>query len=105
MVREDLVRMLVCPETRRPVRPAPAGLIAALNERVRQGTLRDKGGERVERELEEGLLREDGQVVYPVIDGIPRMLVERGIAIGPQEAQAQGAAQGAAHGAAQGTTP
>jgi uncharacterized protein YbaR (Trm112 family) len=74
MVREDLVRMLVCPETHQPVKPAPAAL-------------RDKGGEPVERELEEGLLRDDGQVVYPVFDGIPRMLVERGIPVEAKEAR------------------
>jgi uncharacterized protein YbaR (Trm112 family) len=87
MVREDLVRMLVCPETHQPVKPAPAALIAALNERARRGALRDKGGEPVERELEEGLLRDDGQVVYPVFDGIPRMLVERGIPVEAKEAR------------------
>ncbi|MBN1918925.1 MAG: Trm112 family protein [Verrucomicrobia bacterium] len=88
MIREDLIRMLVCPETRRPVSRAPGGLIAALNERVRRGALRDKGGEPVERELEDGLLRDDGLVIYPVFDGIPRMLVERAIAVDPKEVAA-----------------
>lgn len=105
MVHEDLIKILVCPETHQPVKPAPAAVLADLKERVRRGTLKDKGGEPVERELEEGLVREDGRIVYPVIDGIPRMLVERGIPV-----EAQGAAQGAAgdetaQGAAQGTEP
>ena len=99
VVHDDLIKMLICPETHQPVKPAPAVLVAALNERVRQSTLRDVGGEAVERELEEGLLRDDGRVVYPVFDGIPRMLVERGIPVESKEAQAQGAAHEAAQGA------
>jgi uncharacterized protein YbaR (Trm112 family) len=86
VIRQDLIKLLVCPETRQPVSLATPELIAMLNDRVRQGTLRDKGGGLIERELEEGLLRDDGQVVYPVFDGIPRMLVERAIAVDPQEA-------------------
>ena len=79
MVAEDLIRILRCPETRQAVALAPQQTIDALNALVRQGTLRDVGGEPVEHPLEAGLMREDGRVLYPVIDGIPRMLIERGI--------------------------
>jgi uncharacterized protein YbaR (Trm112 family) len=99
VVHEDLIKILVCPETHQPVKPAPAAVLAALKERVRRGTLKDKGGEPVERELEEGLVREDGRIVYPVIDGIPRMLVERGIPVEAQGAAGDETAQGAAQGA------
>jgi uncharacterized protein YbaR (Trm112 family) len=56
-------------------------MVDALNEQIGQGTLHDKGGEPVGQLIEAGLLREDGQVLYPVIDDIPRMLIERGIPI------------------------
>jgi uncharacterized protein YbaR (Trm112 family) len=46
---------------------------------VRDGTLRNRAGARVERELLEGLVRDDGQVLFPVEDGIPSMLIEESI--------------------------
>jgi len=78
-VDPELVEILICPETRQPVALAPGEQIQTLNARIREGTLRNRGGGRVEKELEEGLLREDGRVLYPVDDGIPVMLIEESI--------------------------
>jgi uncharacterized protein len=78
-VDPELVAILVCPETKRPVRPATAAELGHVNARVRDGSLRNRGGTRVERELGEGLVREDGRVLFPVEDGIPAMLIEESI--------------------------
>jgi uncharacterized protein YbaR (Trm112 family) len=78
-VDPELIEILVCPETRRPVRAASAAELARVNAAVRGGTLRNRGGAKVERELTEGLVREDGQVLFPVEDGIPSMLIEESI--------------------------
>jgi len=78
-VSPELLEILVCPETKQPVALAPAALLASLNEKVRAGTLRNRGGQPVAAELQEALLREDGRVLYPVDDGIPVMLVEESI--------------------------
>ena len=78
-VAPDLVEILVCPETKQPVALASAEALARLNERVRAGDLRNRGGQVVAQELQEALVREDGRVVYPVDDGIPVMLVEESI--------------------------
>jgi len=86
MVSDDLVKILVCPETKQPVALAPAELLEKLNARMRQGTLRDAGGEALAQPIEAGLLRQDGRVLYPIIDDIPRMLVERGVPVDPGEA-------------------
>jgi uncharacterized protein YbaR (Trm112 family) len=86
MVSDELVNMLACPETRQPVARAPAELLERLNARIRQGTLRDAGGRTLAEPIEAGLLRQDGRVLYPIIDDIPRMLVERGIPVDPGEA-------------------
>jgi uncharacterized protein YbaR (Trm112 family) len=80
-VPADLLEILVCPETKQPVRMAPADLISRLNERIRAGQLRNRGGAAVAKELAEGLLREDGRVLYPVDDDIPVMLVEESIEV------------------------
>jgi uncharacterized protein YbaR (Trm112 family) len=78
-VSRELLEILVCPETKQPVAMASAEVLARVNEKIRAGTLRNRGGDKVEKELEEGLLRDDGCVLYPVDDGIPVMLIEESI--------------------------
>ena len=78
-VSPELLEILVCPETKQPVAPAPRELLAKVNEKIRAGTLRNRGGQPVAHELREGLVREDQHVLYPVDDGIPVMLIEESI--------------------------
>ena len=75
----ELVEILVCPETRRPVRVASAEELARVNAGVKGGTLRNRSGAKVEHELDEALVRDDGRVLFPVEDGIPSMLIEESI--------------------------
>jgi len=78
-ISQDLLEILVCPETQQPVSVASADLITRLNGEIDAGTLRNRGGEAVSGAIEEGLLREDGKVLYPVEDSIPVMLIEESI--------------------------
>ena len=80
-VAPDLVEILICPETKQPVRLLDAAALAKLNERIRSGQLRNRGGAEVKQELVEALVREDGRIVYPVDDGIPVMLIDESIEI------------------------
>jgi uncharacterized protein YbaR (Trm112 family) len=80
-VDPELLEILVCPETRQPVAPADAALLTRLNAEIAAGSLRNRGGDAVREPLQEGLLREDGRILYPVDDGIPVMLVEESIEI------------------------
>ncbi len=80
-VNPELLELLVCPETRQPVRPAPAELLERVNAAIRAGGLRNRGGTLLREPLEEALVREDGRVLYPVEDGIPAMLIEESIEI------------------------
>ena len=78
-VSQELLEILVCPETKQPVTPAGVELIAQINQQIEAGSLRNRGGDTVSKAVEEGLLREDGQILYVVDDGIPVMLVEESI--------------------------
>ncbi len=80
-VSQDLLDILVCPETKQPVSLAPPELLERLNRRIAAGELRNRGGEPVAKPVDEGLVREDGRVLYPVDDGIPVMLIEESIPI------------------------
>ena len=79
MVDPKLLEILVCPETKQPVRSADAGLLSRVNDAVSRGSLNNRGGDRVEEAVAEGLVREDGAVLYPVRDDIPVMLIDEAI--------------------------
>ncbi len=81
MVNPDLLQILVCPETRLPVHVADAELLAKVNAAIAGDGLRNRGGEPVRTPLEGGLVREDMQVLYPVVDDIPVMLIDESIAL------------------------
>ncbi len=78
-VSPDLIEILVCPETKQPVHLANAEELASINTRVAGGDMRNRGGNKPERAFDEALIREDGQIAYPVEDGIPVMLIEESI--------------------------
>ena len=79
MVDQSLLEILVCPETKQPLHVADAGLIERLNMSVGDGSLATRGGQPVTEPLVEGLVREDGAMLYPVRDDIPIMLIDEAI--------------------------
>ena len=78
-VSPELLEILVCPESKQPVSPAGEDVLAKLNVEIEAGRLRNRGGEPVAKPIQEGLIREDGKILYPVDDGIPVMLIEESI--------------------------
>jgi uncharacterized protein YbaR (Trm112 family) len=80
-IDQDLLDILRCPETRQRLTPADADLIERLNREIGEGRLTNRGGEAVSEPLDAGLVREDGQILYPVRDDIPEMLIDSGIAL------------------------
>ena len=78
-VNPELLEILVCPETKQPVALADAELLERLALKIESGSLRNRGGDKVAKPITEGLVREDGKVLYPVDDGIPVMLIEESI--------------------------
>ena len=78
-VSQELLDILVCPETKQPVQPASTEMLAAVNGRIEDGSLRNRSGDALSDRIEEALVREDGRVLYIVDDSIPVMLVEESI--------------------------
>ena len=78
-VSEELLEILVCPETKQPVALASEEVLSKLAQDIEAGKVRNRGGEKVTKPISEGLVREDGKILYPVDDGIPVMLIEESI--------------------------
>jgi uncharacterized protein YbaR (Trm112 family) len=78
-VSSELLEILVCPETKQPISLASEAILATLNEKIEAKHLKNRGGEKVTSPITEGLVREDGRILYLVDDGIPVMLIEESI--------------------------
>ena len=76
---KELLAILCCPETKQPVSIADPLLIQRINNAVASGSLKNKGKKPVSTQLEGGLVREDQQILYPIRENIPVMLIEEGI--------------------------
>ena len=79
MIDKELLDILICPEDRTPLSLADEVLMEIVNRAIESGTLTDRSSQPVESRLAAGLVRLDGKVLYPVLDGIPVLLVEKGI--------------------------
>jgi len=84
LVDQSLLDILVCPETKQPLRPAEPAVLERLNASIRAGSVATRGGQAVSDEITEGLVREDGAVLYPVRDDIPIMLIDESIQLSQQ---------------------
>jgi uncharacterized protein YbaR (Trm112 family) len=65
-VDDDMLRILCCPVTHQALRIADK---AALSD----------ASAKVSRPIAEGLIREDGRMLYPISNGIPLLIPEEGI--------------------------
>ena len=79
MINPELIAILVCPETKQPLSVATAEILDRVNKAAEEGSLRNQGDDGVKDRIEEGLVREDGKVMYPVRDDIPVMLLDEAI--------------------------
>lgn len=78
MIDRELLEILRCPETRQELMPAEPALIEKLNAAIAAGTLKNRAGRAVTETFEDGLVRADGKVLYPIVHEIPVMLIEEG---------------------------
>ncbi len=74
-----LLEILCCPVSKTPLTLLLPQRLEKLNQAIRAGAVKYVGGGAVTEELGEALITEDHKVIYPVRDGIPILLEEKGI--------------------------
>lgn len=87
-MRDELLDILRCPENQAHLSPADADLIIELNGLIRAGRLRNKAGRNVQP-IDGGLLRADGDLLYPIVDQIPLLLRDEAIPLDQLDKQFQ----------------
>jgi len=79
MIQQELLDLLQCPETKKPLQLADESLVARINAAIATGAIRNRVGETVATPLSGGLLPEEGSLLYPIVDDLPIMLVDEAI--------------------------
>ena len=74
-----LLEILCCPVSKVPVLKLGRNQLAVLNSAIAKGGVRTVSGAEVKDKLDEGLITQDGKVVYRIDDSIPLMLPDEGI--------------------------
>ena len=78
-VDSKLLEILCCPVSKTPLNVLGREKLDKLNSSIKSGEALYVNGEKVTETLQEGLITEDGKVIYPVQDDIPVLLEEKGI--------------------------
>jgi uncharacterized protein YbaR (Trm112 family) len=76
---DEFLTNLRCPDDRSELKRAAPELVARVNARIASGRVTNRGGRAVGQPIDDGLVRRASDVLYPIVDRIPRLLVEEGI--------------------------
>jgi uncharacterized protein YbaR (Trm112 family) len=72
----SMLDILCCPITRRALQRLSSDELRRLNIAIETGDVRNQANATVDSTLTDGLVTVDGELVYPVRDGIPVLLAD-----------------------------
>lgn len=79
MINDALLEILCCPLDRSPLTLAEPALVESINQAIAAQQVTNRAGQAVEKKFDSGLVQVAGEVLYPIIDGIPVLLPDEAI--------------------------
>lgn len=79
MFDQELFNVLRCPLSQSLLTLAEEKLVEQINQGIKAGQIVNVAGHPLDRLLDAGLVREAGDMLYPVIDAIPVMLPDEAV--------------------------
>lgn len=81
MITDDILKLLVCPESKQPLHRSDPALLDHLKQEAAAGTLKTVDGGAIAVDFEDILVRQDRRIGYLVRGGIPVLLVDQGVGL------------------------
>lgn len=81
MIDPNLLPLIQCPISGQALEIAAPDLLEAVNEKIAAGQARDRSDQRITDALEQGLVTQDGALLYPVRGGIPTLVADAAIEV------------------------
>ncbi|MCG8449962.1 MAG: hypothetical protein MI725_10340 [Pirellulales bacterium] len=79
MIDAELLEVLRCPVDHSPLIQADEGLLEQINRGIAAGKVTNVGGQLLKKLLDGGLIRQVGDLLYPIVDNIPVMLPDEAV--------------------------
>lgn len=81
VIDEALLSIIVCPDTKDELRLASETVTSHINQLIQEAKLDFVSGTKVNKRVDQLLVRIDGKVAYGVYEGIPNLILEDGILV------------------------
>ena len=79
-LRQDLLEILCCPQTKQRLRLLSEGELRSLNTSIKNCTVKNVQGAAVHSELSGALITQDNSLVYPIRSGVPCLISSEALA-------------------------
>jgi uncharacterized protein YbaR (Trm112 family) len=84
-VSDDFLKLVLCPVEQSPLSRADSDLLDRLNQAIGDQRIQDRVGQPVTEPVAFGLVNASRQLLYPVVDDIPNLIVDDAIPLSQLE--------------------
>ncbi len=82
MIRQELLNIIVCPETKQDLVIAESDIVEKINTLIENGDLLNRSKQKVTEKIDGGLIqKDDRKYLYPIRNEIPILLIDESIAL------------------------